>query len=98
MKAIRATIKKRKLEVDVPDDWPDGTEVEIQPLADATSAAEETLSPDEVAKTLAAMDQMQPFDMTDVEQAAWDADRKALRERDKAQFAEHAQKLRQGWK
>lgn len=32
MTTIIATIKGRRLELDVPADWPDGTEVEIHPL------------------------------------------------------------------
>ena len=32
MTTIKATIKNRRLELDVPPDWPDGTEVEIHPL------------------------------------------------------------------
>jgi len=33
MTTIKATIKGRRLEVDVPADWPDGTEVEVVPVA-----------------------------------------------------------------
>jgi hypothetical protein len=32
MTTLRATIKGGRLELDVPLDWPDGTEVEIQPV------------------------------------------------------------------
>ncbi len=32
MTTITATIKGRRLELDVPADWPDGIEVEIHPL------------------------------------------------------------------
>jgi hypothetical protein len=33
MTTLRATIKGGRLELDVPQDWPDGTEVEIHPIA-----------------------------------------------------------------
>ena len=33
MTMLRATIKGRRLELDVPADWPDGTEVEIHPMS-----------------------------------------------------------------
>ena len=33
MTSIQATIKGRRLELDVPADWPDGTEVEIHLLS-----------------------------------------------------------------
>jgi hypothetical protein len=32
MTTIKATVKGRRLELDAPADWPDGTEVEIHPL------------------------------------------------------------------
>lgn len=32
MTTIKATVKGRRLDFNVPADWPDGTEVEIQPL------------------------------------------------------------------
>jgi hypothetical protein len=32
MTTVKATIKGRRLELDAPADWPDGTEVEIHPL------------------------------------------------------------------
>jgi hypothetical protein len=55
------------------------------------------MSPEEIARTLAAMDQMAPFEMTDAERAAWEAERQSRKDRDKAQFAEHAEKLRRMW-
>lgn len=33
MTTIKATIKGRRLELDVPADWPDGTEVEVVPVS-----------------------------------------------------------------
>jgi hypothetical protein len=39
MTTIKAIIKGRRLELDVPADWPDGTEVEILPLDKDASAA-----------------------------------------------------------
>ena len=39
MNSIKTTIKGRRLELDVPADWPDGTEVEILPLDKEASAA-----------------------------------------------------------
>lgn len=97
MITIKATIKGRRLELDAPPDWPDGTEVEIHPLGNGANGDQAAMSPDEIARTLAAMDQVEPFEMTDAEQAAWETERRARKERDKAQFAEHAEKLRKGW-
>lgn len=97
MVAINAVVKDRRLELDVPADWPDGTTVQIQPLEPSANGAQGTMSPDEIRATLAAMDQMEPLEMSDAELAAWEAERKDRKERDKAQFADHAAKLRGMW-
>ena len=97
MTTIKATIKGGRLEVDAPADWPDGTEVEIHPLEHSGTIGSEIMSPEEINKTLAAIDLMEPFDVSADEQASWDADRKARKEREKAEFAEHAEKLRRAW-
>ncbi len=97
MTMLRATISGRRLELDVPADWPDGTEVEIHPIERGTVGGTEVMSPEEIARTLAAMDQIEAFDMTEGELAAWEADRRSRKEQDKARFAEHAEKLRSQW-
>ncbi len=81
-----------------PADLPDETEVEIVPvgLAGLTSD-EEAMSPDEIARTLAAMAEIEPFTMTDEERAAIEADRLARKEWEKARFNEHADRLRSIW-
>lgn len=57
---IRGFVAGGRLELDVPAAWPDGMEVEIQPVA-ADEA--ETISAEEIARTLAAMDAVEPFEM-----------------------------------
>jgi hypothetical protein len=52
------------------------------------------LTPDEIARTLAAMDKMEPFEMTEEEGTGLAADWLARREWDKAHFDTHAEKLR----
>ncbi|SRR5260370_32543744 len=97
MTTIKATVKASRLELDVPADWPDGIEVEIHPVEQGINGDVDGMSAEEIAKTLAAMDQVESFDMTDAEQAAWEAERKTRKEREKAHFAEHAEKLRRMW-
>jgi hypothetical protein len=82
-----------------PANIPDETEVEIVPvgLMDPVDA-EEAISPDEIARTLAAMDEIEPFDMTDEERAAIGADRQARKGWEKSRFNEHADRLRSMWK
>lgn len=94
---IKATVSGGRLELSVPVDWPDGTEVEIHPLHDSTQGADDRMSSEEIARTLAAMDQIVPFEMTDAEFAAWEGERQSRKERDKAEFVEKAEKLRRMW-
>ena len=97
MTTIKATVRGRRLEIDVPADWPDGIEVQIQPVGARPGDADDAISPDEIARTLAAMDQIEPFDMGNDELAAWEAERQRRKELEKAQFAQHAEELRRMW-
>lgn len=98
MNAIKATVRGGRLELQVPPDWPDGTEVEIHPMGGPeTQDDDEPLSSSEVARLLALMDQMQPLEMTEAERATWEADRQSRKEWEKAHFDEHAGKLRRIW-
>jgi hypothetical protein len=96
MTTLKATVTGGRLEIDVPADWPDGTQVEIHPLGNG-AADEESMSPEEVRSLLAAMDQMEPLEFTDAEQAAWEAERLARKQWEKAHFAEYAAKLKGMW-
>jgi hypothetical protein len=60
MTTIKAIIRDRRLEIVVPPDWPDGTEVEIHPLHEQSGTNADMLSPAEIAETLAAMDRIEP--------------------------------------
>ena len=97
MTRIKGTVKGGRLEVSVPADWPDGTEVEIHPLETPREADAQITAAAEVARTLAAIDRIEPFQMTDAEQAAWEAEWRAEREREKSQFAERSVRLRRMW-
>ncbi|MBI3468342.1 MAG: hypothetical protein HY000_35520 [Planctomycetes bacterium] len=95
MNTIKAVINGRRLELDVPDDWPDGTEVEIHPLS--VQADDDAMSPEEIAKLLAMIDQLEPLDLTEAERLAWEAERQARKDWEKAEFAKHAAKLQRMW-
>ncbi len=97
MTTLKATIKGGRLEIDAPLDWPDGTEVEIHPLRHGVNGDSNAMSPEEIARTLAAMEQIVPFEMTEVERASWDAERQARIERENAEFTRHAERLRGQW-
>jgi hypothetical protein len=48
--------------------------------------------------SLAAMDEIEPFEMTDEEKAAIEAGRQARKEGEESQFNENADRLRRMWK
>jgi hypothetical protein len=97
MTTLRTIVQGRRVEVDAPADWPDGAEVEIHPVAEGSNGAGAPMSPEEIARTLAAMEQIPPFELSEAERMAWEAEHQARKERDKAQFAERADKLRRAW-
>ena len=96
MNTIKATVTGGRLELNVPADWPDGTEVEILPVSKRADV-DDMMSPEEIADQLAAMDQLEPLDLTEAELGAWKAERQARNEWEKAQFAQHAGKLQGMW-
>ena len=83
---IKAVVKGGRLEVEVPADWPDGTEVEVCPLAPAVEDDAGMMSGEEIAETLAAMDRVEPLEVTAAERAAWEAERAGRTRREKARF------------
>jgi hypothetical protein len=81
-----------------PADLPDGTEVEIVPVDQAESSDNDRpMTPEEIARTLALMENVQPLEMTDQERALIEADRQERMEWEKARFFEHADRLREVW-
>ncbi len=55
------------------------------------------MTPDEVARTLAAMERVQPFEMTDQERAMIAANRRAHKEWEKVRVNEDANRLGGMW-
>ncbi len=100
MAAIKGVIRNGQVLLSQPATWPDGTEVTVAQLdAPQTLAGDDDrpMTPEEIARTLAAMDRVEPFDMTQEELAAWEAERRARKEWEKAHFQERADKLREMW-
>ncbi len=96
MSTLKGIIRNGQVIVIGPTDLPDGTEVEILPVGLSVDDQGQMTS-DEIARTLDAMEQTEPFELTDAERAAIEADRKARKEWEKAQFDEHADRLRRIW-
>jgi hypothetical protein len=98
MSAVRATWKNGQVVLDGPVSWAEGLRLTIEPeQSHEALAADAPMTPEEIARTLSAMDKIEPFDLTDDERAAWEAERRSRKEWEKAHFAEHAEKLRRTW-
>lgn len=101
MTAIKAIVKGGRLEVDVPLDWPDGTEVIVRPACDEESfgirEAAWPNTPEAVAEWLKWYDSLEPLVFTDEERAAWETARRDQKEFEKVTFTQRAEKLRRVW-
>jgi hypothetical protein len=85
MTILRGVIHNGQVVLPQPADLPEETEVQIVPMDLAGSADDERpVTSDEIARTLAAMECVQPFEMTDLERAAIEADRRARKEWEKS--------------
>jgi hypothetical protein len=101
MIVIKGTIRNGQVEVEGPINLPDGSEVTITGCPNGTIVGppddSDAMTPEEIAATLEAMDKIEPFELTDEERAAWEAERQARKEWEKAHFAEHAEKQQRMW-
>jgi hypothetical protein len=99
--AIKAIVKDRRLELEVPADWPDGTEVVVEPLhTEATLGIREEdwpETPEASASWLKWYDSLEPLIFTDGEKAKWESARQEQKDFDKAAFDQRAEKLKRFW-
>ena len=95
MTLIKAIVRNGRIETDEPIDLPDGTELFIP--VNGADDEDRPRTPEEIAATLAAMDKVEPFSWTEEERSAWEAERKARKEWEKAHFLEEAERLRKIW-
>src|SRR5438270_495551 len=96
------TIKNGQVVLDAPCALPEGTRVEIVPIESARPTygmREEDwpTTPEGIAVLLARMAQVEPGWLSPEDHAAWRAELRAQRERDKRQFAEDAERLKGQW-
>ena len=75
MKGILATVRGGRVEQTVPESWMEGTQVEIMPVESDADLDDETPTPEEIARTLAAFDQRICLEWTEAERAEWEAER-----------------------
>lgn len=97
MKTITGTVRNGQIIADQPVEWPEGYRVIIGPaaLGETLGIREEDWPTDQegITRLLALMDQIEPLEMPPEEAAAWEADRKARKEWDKANFDKRARRL-----
>jgi hypothetical protein len=62
MTTIKTTIRNRRIEVPAPGEIPDGTEV-ILTIQASAALDNEPMPPEEIARVLAAMQQLEPLDI-----------------------------------
>ncbi len=98
MTPLKGIVQRGQILLAVPADLPDGTEVAILPWhREEPSEEDKPLDEEEIARLLALMEQMQPFEQTDEERAAEDARRESRKAWEKAHFEAHADKLGSMW-
>jgi hypothetical protein len=97
MNAIKATVKGGRLEVQVPPDWPDGTEVLLQPVSceNGVGIREEDWSntPEAIADWLKWYDSLEPLIFTPEEEADMAAWRQKVKEYTIANMHKHIEGL-----
>src|SRR5262249_44529222 len=84
MAAIKGTLKNGTIILDRPADWPDGSRVRVEPLEEEQSLGvrdeDWPNDPEGIAKLLARMDRVEPFEMTPEEEAELVAWRQKVKE------------------
>jgi hypothetical protein len=98
---VKGIVRNGRVEVEQPINLPDGSEVTITGYANGKFVGLPDYggptTQEEIAATLDAMEKIEPFEMTDEERGAWETERQARKEWEKAHFAERAEKLRRMW-
>lgn len=97
---LTGVVRNGRIEVAGPIDLPDGTPVTITEVAVGEyvgGSGDGPMTPDEIARVLAAMAKIQPLEMTPEEEADREAENQTRKEWEKAHFADRAEKLRGMW-
>jgi hypothetical protein len=71
--------------------------VEILPVGSAAGDDQAQTTAEEIARTLVAMERVEPFELTDAERAAIEADRQDRKAWEKTHFNERGDRLRGFW-
>jgi hypothetical protein len=84
MKAIHAIWKNGQIVPTQPVDWPDGTALSVEPIGEpASHEADEDLwgdDPASIARRVAAYEALPPLQMSEAEEAEWQAARQEVKD------------------
>lgn len=102
MSTITGVVRNGQVVFDEPAGLPEGTRVEVVPVEAAPTALgmrdeDWPTTPEGVAALLKRWDVHEPLEMSPEEEAAWRADLRARKEREKATFDEWSEKMRRVW-
>lgn len=101
MTSIRAIVHERRIDVPVPDEFPDGTEVavEVVPVGEGIGLEESEWddSPEAIEDWIRWLDSLEPLIFTEAELAGLAANDNAQKEWEKRHFFTHAEKLAKLW-
>ena len=101
MTVLKAVVKDGRIALESPTDWPEGTEVRIEPIPISAPIGirdeDWPDTPEGIARHLALMDRIESLEFTVEEEAEWEAARKARKEFEKSRFDQHAELLANGW-
>ncbi len=97
MGPIKVTVRNGRIELQAPADWTDGTEVVVAPVAKEGMAEDALESSEAITEWLSWYEPLEPVLFTAEEREAWMAARREQKEREKAEFAQRAEKLQRMW-
>ena len=97
MTIVKTRVQAGRVELAVPGDWPNGLEVEIRPVAARSSNDDDLMTPEEIAETLAAMRAIKPIKESSEVHQATEAIINERKQREKADFLRHLERLKKGW-
>ncbi len=101
MRAVKGVVKDRRVVIEVPADWPEGTPVEgisaeMTPSKVGIREEDWPATPGGITRLLARMDATEPGWLSSEDEAAWKAALQEQKGYEKARFFDDAGKLERG--
>ncbi len=97
MTRLKTKVANGRIELSAPPDWPDGTEVLVEPVAKPQRPNYQdedwATDPESIAAWIAEFEAIPPLEMTPEEEAEWQAARKAQREFELSHWEERASSI-----